>query len=106
MLGYKTEANASEPCCSTYCAMGTIGISDKCQLNHKNIWSNRDSNPDLMLEKFLSSPQCRDHLFGNKNIWQKYNVIKRRTTILNELPKCSQKNRSLLSESALIHCKE
>ena len=26
------------------------GISDKCQWNHKNIWHDRDSNPDLLLE--------------------------------------------------------
>ena len=38
----------------------------------KNLWPNRDLNPDLQLEKFLSSPHCRDHLFNDKDSWQKY----------------------------------
>ena len=31
--------------------MGTIGNSDKCQWNQKSMWHNRDSNPDLPLQK-------------------------------------------------------
>ena len=34
-------------------AMGTNGISDKCHWHRKTIWHERDSNPDLHLEKFL-----------------------------------------------------
>ena len=52
--------------------VGTIGISDKCEWNHKNLWPNRDSNPDLLFEKCFSLLQCRDHLFESKNSWQKY----------------------------------
>ena len=43
-----------KPCCLTHCAMVTIGISDKCQWNHKNIWHDRDSKTDLLLETLLS----------------------------------------------------
>ena len=46
-------------------------ISDKCQWNH-NFWPDRGSNPYLLLEKCLSLPHCGNHLFENKNIWQKY----------------------------------
>ena len=75
-------SSASEPCYSTHCTLGTIGISDKCQWNHKNFRADKDSNPDLLLEKCLSSPHLRDHLFENKNIWQKYTDEKRNMTPL------------------------
>ena len=65
MLRFEPVPSASEPCCPTHCGMVTIVISDKCQSDHKNIWPNRDLNPELLLEKFLSSPHCR-HLFENK----------------------------------------
>ena len=71
MLRFEPVPGASKTCCPTHSAMETIGISDKNQSNYKNIWRNRDSKPDLLLEKFLSSLHCRDHLFINKNSWQK-----------------------------------
>ena len=49
-MGFEPVPTASKPCCPTHCAMGTLGISDKCQGNHKNIWHDRDSNPDLLFE--------------------------------------------------------
>ena len=36
--------------------MGTIWISDKCQWNHRNIWHDRDSNPNLPLQKPVVLP--------------------------------------------------
>ena len=53
MLEVEPLPSASEPCCPTHYALGTIGISDNCQWNHENTWPDTDSNPDLLLEKFL-----------------------------------------------------
>ena len=77
-MGFEHVPTAFEPCCHTHCAMRTSAISNICQGNHKNISPNRDSNPDLLFEKFLSSPHYRDHLFNNKNSWQKYTVKKKK----------------------------
>ena len=52
-LGFEPVSSASKPCCPTHCATGTIGISDKCQWNHKNKWHDRDSDPDLLLENHV-----------------------------------------------------
>ena len=60
MLRFVPIPSALEHCCATHCAKGTIGDSDKCQWNFKNIWHDTDSNPDLLLENFLSSPHSRD----------------------------------------------
>ena len=46
--------SASESCYPAHCAMATVGISDKFQWNHKEIWHDRDSDMDLLLEKILS----------------------------------------------------
>ena len=48
----------------------------------KNVGKGWDSNPDLLLAKFLSSPQCRDHLCENKTYWKKYTDGKKETTPL------------------------
>ena len=58
MLGCEPVPSASQHCCPTQCAVGTIGISDKCQLNLENIWHDRDSELDLLFENFLFSPHC------------------------------------------------
>ena len=74
-MGLEAVSSASESCCPTHYAKGTLGISEKCQRNHENIWPNGDSSPDLLLENFFSSLNCRDHLFENINCGQKY-IIK------------------------------
>ena len=55
MLGFEPVRSASEACCPTQCAMGTIGISDNSQGNYENLWPKRDSNPALLLETFVPS---------------------------------------------------
>ena len=52
MVRFEHESSGSEPCCSTHCAMGTIGVSEKRQKNHKDISHDRNSNLDPLLEKF------------------------------------------------------
>ena len=39
--------------------MGTIGTSDKCQWNHKDIWRDRESNPDLPVQNPVVLPTVR-----------------------------------------------
>ena len=71
----------SETCCPTHCPMGTIGISDKCQSNHKNIWHNRDSNPDLLLENPVVLTALLSFVFEWKELaildWKKRKKEKR-----------------------------
>ena len=54
MLGFESAPNAPEPRCTTHCAMGTIGNSDKCQWNYKDLCDDKDWDPDVLLEKFPS----------------------------------------------------
>ena len=53
MLGFEPLSSASEPCCPTHCAMGTIGISDKRQWNHKSILHDRFEPEPTAWEYFV-----------------------------------------------------
>ena len=76
MLGFKAVPGAPEPCCPTHWTMATIGIFDKCQWNHKKTWPNKDSNPDLLLEK-LFTPRTTETLYFEIEIIGENTVIKK-----------------------------
>ena len=80
-LGFESIPSASEPCCPTNCAMGTIGVSDKCQWNRKNLWPDRDSNLDLLLEN--SSPHRTA-----QTIYLKIKIVGKNT--LMKRPHCTE----------------
>ena len=80
MLGLKPIPSASEPYSPTHCAMGNIEISDNSSEITKNRWNDRDSNPDLLLENFLSQQSLTAETIysDRKKIWQKDTEKKRK----------------------------
>ena len=62
MLEFESILSASESCCPTHSAMGTIVMPDNCQRNHKKYMAGKifEPGPDLLLEKFLSQLHCRN----------------------------------------------
>ena len=78
MLRFALALNASVPCCPNLCVMGTIGISDKCQWNHKKYMARQRCEPGTTAwELFIrtSLPSSFANKSEQKYIEKKYDRI-------------------------------